>query len=190
VYSVRSHGVFDMALRFTIGVFLAGWLAAGACGQVVEEYQVKAAFLYNFARFVDWPAQSFKAAGDPITICVVGENPFGGALDEATDRKTVAGRGFAIRQTAAIGPDCDCQILFISASERRRFRSILDSLKPVGILTVGEIQGFAAEGGVVNFKLEGGKVRFEINIEAAERQQLHISSKLLSLAQIVKTARH
>ena len=185
----RSHGVFDMALRLSIIACLLSLLAAGTRAQVVEEYQVKAAFLYNFAKFVDWPAQSFKTPGDPITLCVVGENPFGGALDDATDRKTVAGRGFLIRQVALIGPACDCQILFISASERRRFRSILESV-PQRILTVGEIPDFATAGGVVNFKLEAGKVRFEINVEAAERQQLHISSKLLSLAQIVKTVRH
>ena len=80
-----------------------------------------------------------------------------------------------------------CQILFVGSEESKHFRSLLESLKPMGILTVGEAEGFAADGGVINFKLNDGRVRFEINVNAAEHEQLHISAKLLSLAQIVKS---
>ena len=162
-------------------------LLAGAGQAQVAEYQVKAAFLYNFAKFVEWPWHVFKAASDPIAICVLGKNPVENALDEVVAGKTVEGRAFLVRQIAEVNPGCNCQILFVSSSERKRFWSIADSIKGAGILTVGEAPDFAAEGGVINFKLEEGRIRLEINLDAAEHAQLRISSKLLSLAQIVKS---
>jgi hypothetical protein len=155
------------------------------CGQV-DEYEVKSFFLYNFARYVEWPASSFKTSSDPIVICILGENPFGGALDRATAGKEVDGHPFAVRQLSAFPPDTVCHILFVSSSERKSFRSTVSGLKSAAVLTVGEFQTFTADGGIISFKLNEGKVRFEINVEAAERAHLHISSKLLNLAQIVK----
>ena len=157
-----------------------------AMAQTAEEYQVKAAFLYNFAKFVEWPTQTFKTPQDPVVVCVLGHNPFGSALEEAIRGKSIEGRAFAFRQVAYAEDASACQILFVSSAEGKRFRSLCGNLRPAGILTVGEAPGFAADGGVINFKLDGGHVRFEINVDAAEREQLHISSKLLSLAQIVK----
>ena len=84
----------------------------------------------------------------------------------------------------------NCQILFVGSSELKRFRAVCPRLKQSGILTVGEVQGFAADGGVINFKIDSGRVRFEVNVDAAEHEQLHISSKLLSLAQIVRAERN
>ena len=152
----------------------------------VDEYHLKAAFLLNFAKFVEWPPQAFAAADDPITICILGKNPFGNILAETVSGKTVAGRPLVVRQLAAGQPVSGCPILFVSASEDRRFRAMAGSLKGAGILTVGESEGFAAEGGIINFKLERGNIRLEINAEAAEEARVHISSKLLSLAQIVR----
>jgi hypothetical protein len=152
----------------------------------INEYQVKAFFLYNFARYVEWPSQSFKAVNDPIVICILGQNPFGSALDQAITGKVVEGRPFVVRRISDIQPGSNCHILFVNSSERKRFRSMAESLKGSGVLTVGETPGFTADGGVINFKLEDGKVRFEIDVDAAGRENLHISSKLLSLAQIAK----
>jgi hypothetical protein len=166
---------------------VATLLLAGAGRAQVAEPQVKAAFVYNFAKFVEWPAHVFKTASDPITICVLGKNPVENALDEVVAGKAVEGRTFLVRQIAEVNPGCNCQILFVSSSERKRFRSSAPSIKGLGILTVGEAQDFAAEGGVINFKLEEGRIRLEINLDAAEQSQLRISSKLLSLAQIVKS---
>ncbi len=175
-----------MTLRLVTLIFL-GMLLGDARAQEIDEYQVKAAFLYNFAKFVDWPSQTFKTPQDPIVICVLGHNPFGNALKDVIRGKSVDGRAFAFRQVEnASGADA-CQILFVSSSEAKHFRALWGSLKPAGILTVGEAQGFAANGGVINFKLDDGRVRFEINVNAAELEQLRISSKLLSLAQIVRT---
>lgn len=152
----------------------------------VNEYQVKAVFLYNFARYVEWPAQSFKASNDPIVICILGQNPFGSAIEQATTGKMIEGRAFVVREISNTQQPFSCHILFVNASERNRFRSIAANLKGSGVLTVGETPGFTADGGVINFKLRDGKVRFEINVDAAGQERLHISSKLLSLAQIVK----
>src|SRR5260370_562645 len=161
-------------------------VADGARAQV-EEYQVKAAFLYNFVKFVEWPPHVFKTASDPIALFFRGKNPLENALDEVVAGKAVEGRTFQVRQIAEINPGCNCHILFVSSSERKRFRSMAVSMKGVGVLTVGEAQDFAAEGGIINFKLEAGRIRLEINLDAAEQAQLRLSSKLLSLAQIVKS---
>ena len=176
-----------MVFRF-VTVVLAGMLLV-ACvrGQVLDEYQVKAAFLYNFAKFVEWPPEAFKTPKDPILVCVLGHNPFGNALEDAIRGKSIEGRTFAYRHVSDAESASACQILFVGWEESKHFRALLESLKPMGILTVGEAQGFATGGGVINFKLDEGRVRFEINLDAAEHEQLHISAKLLSLAQIVKS---
>lgn len=161
-------------------------LATVACGQTSEEYRVKAAFLFNFAKFVEWPPQAFKSAGDPIAICVVGKDPFGGALDQAVSGQTVQGKSFSVRQLTDVQQIATCHIVFVSSSERKRLPSILHEIKTSGVLTVGECDNFTAEGGVVNFRIAEGTVRIQINVDAAAQQQLHISSKLLSLAEIVR----
>ena len=157
-----------------------------AQGTVADEYQVKAAFLFNFAKFVEWPADAFKAADDPIAICVLGQDPFSGGLEDLVRDKTVAGRPFVVRQVASIPQATKCQIVFVTASERKRVRSILDELKGHSILTVGEAEDFTASGGIINFKLKDARVRIEIDPGAAERVKLRISSKLLSLAEIAR----
>lgn len=172
-----SRRSFMLALAATFLVALRGQ---------IDEYYVKARFLCNFARYVEWPSESFKAANEPIAICILGHDPFGGALDQAVDGKLVDGRPFLVRPVSGISPDFHCHILFVPSSEGKRFRSMAGRLEGSAILTVGEIRGFPADGGVINFRLEDGRVRFEINLEAAERRHLRISSRLLSLAQVVK----
>jgi hypothetical protein len=135
---------------------------------------------------VEWPSQSFKAPNEPIVICLLGQNPFGSALDQAIAGKLVIGRPFVVRQISDFTPSTNCHVLFVNSSERKRFRSIAGRLKGTGVLSVGETQGFTADGGVINFRLEDGKVRFEIDVDAAGREHLRISSKLLSLAQIAR----
>ena len=150
---------------------------------VADEYQVKAAFLFNFAKFVEWPADTFKGPEDPIAICVLGQNPFGTALEDVVRDKTVAGRGFVVRGLLSAQQASKCQILFVSASERKRLGSLLDQLKGRSILTVGEGDDFIANGGIIDFKLKDARVRIDIDAAAADRAGLHISSKLLSLAE-------
>jgi hypothetical protein len=162
---------------------VAAVLGTSAMAQTVDEYKVKAAFVFNFAKFIQWPTDAFKTPVDPLVICVLGQDQMTSSLREAVNGNAIDGRPVVVRQFEAGQVSCDCHILFVSSSATKRFRSWL---KESGVLTVGETPGFTADGGVINFKLEDGRVRFEINVAAAERQQVHISSKLLSLAQVVK----
>ena len=157
-----------------------------AAEPAADEYPVKAAFLFNFAKFVEWPADAFKGSDDPIGICVVGQNPFGSALQDLVRDKTVANRPFLVREAANAQQASKCQIVFVTASERKRFRSLLEDLRGHSILTVGEADDFVASGGIINFKLKDARVRIEIDAGAAERARLRISSKLLSLAEITR----
>lgn len=172
-----------MILKLSIGISIGVLLATAAGGQTSDEYHVKAAFLYNFAKFVDWPPKTFKNANDPISICVLGASPFGRSLDEAVAGKSIDGRKFIVRQVSEIAQADGCQILFIAARQKK----LSPDAPLAGVLTVGDSDGFASGGGVIGFKLEGGRVRLEINVGAADQRKLRISSKLLNLAQIVRT---
>ena len=151
----------------------------------VSEYQVRALFLYNFAKFVDWPPSSFASAQDPFTICIVGDDPFGSELDQAVRGKFTNGRHIVIKRVVTGKDARSCQIAFISYPDERRLKKALEELNSSSVLTVGGAKGFAEWGGVVNFALESNKVGFEINVDAAEHSQLKISSKLLNLAKAV-----
>jgi hypothetical protein len=166
--------------------FVLGATCILALRAQINEYQVKALFLYNFARYVEWSPQSFKAPHDPIVICILGQNPFGNFLDQAVAGKVVEGRPFVVRKISDIESGGTCNIVFVHSSDRKRCRAMVGRIKGSGILTVGESEGFTEDGGVINFKLDDGKLRFEIDVDAAARENLRISSKLLSLAQIVK----
>lgn len=151
-----------------------------------DEYQIKAAFLFNISKFVEWPQDAFKAPDDPVTICVLGANPFGGALEDAVRGKLIGTRPLAVREVANAQQAGKCQVVFVSAAERKRCRSFLDELKGRSILTVGEAEDFTANGGIMNFKLRDARVRIEIDATAAERARLRISSKLMSLADVTR----
>jgi hypothetical protein len=150
-----------------------------------SEYAVKAAFLYNFTKFVEWPADAFTGEHSQFKVCVLGEDPFGKSLGVIAG-ESVAGRRISLLRTGEIKAPEGCHILFISRSERDRLSQVLADLKQEPVLTVGDTGGFLDQGGIINFILEGGKVRFEINQEAAERAGIKISSKLLRLAIRVK----
>jgi hypothetical protein len=175
-----------MALRAGVLLLLEFALAVCAIGQTVDEYQLKAAYLYNLAKFVEWPAASFKSDKDPIVVCMLGQNRVADALEPALRGKAAGGRPFIIRPVSDAQQASGCQILFVSSSERSRWKSIHLEVSMDGVLTVGEADTFLAEGGIVNFKLDDGKIRIQINVEAAAQKHLQISSKLLSLAEIVK----
>jgi hypothetical protein len=162
-------------------------LAAGY-GEALDEYQVKAAFLYNFAKFVEWPPQTFKSADEPISVCVLGRNPFDSALEDALKGRELAGRKFVARELSDTSKAKDCHVLFFGSSEKKRTRTILDELSGKSVLTVGETDDFLSNGGVITFRLRDARVRFEIDLGMAERARLKISSKLLSLSDTAKKA--
>ena len=150
-----------------------------------KEYQIKAAFLFNFAQFVDWPPDTFTNASAPLCIGVLGDDPFGNILDTTINGEKIDGHPLVIRRFHRLEEVQDCQVLFISRSETRRMRQILDALKGRSVLTIGEVDGFCKAGGIIRFVTEQNKIRFRINPETAKNSSLTVSSKLLRLAQIV-----
>jgi hypothetical protein len=149
-------------------------------------YQVKAAFLYNFIKFVDWPENAFPTPQSPYVIGVLGKDPFGTVLDDVLRGKSVNGRPVIVKRLETDEQTRICHIVFVCSSERRRWNEIRQILKNYPVLTVSETPGFAESGGIVNFFQEGNKVRFEINIDAARRAGLRIDSTVLNLAKIVR----
>jgi hypothetical protein len=158
------------------------------------EYLIKAGFIYNFANLVQWPSSSFAQPDSPIVIVILGEDHFGTTLDRALDGKKVNARSFVIKRAKTIselqrtlGPQKDCQILYVSSSEMPHLNDAIQMLRGVPVLTIGETPGFARNGGIINLILEDNKVRFEVNVAAAKEADLNISSRLLALARIVQS---
>ncbi|MSU57808.1 MAG: YfiR family protein [Pedosphaera sp.] len=167
------------------------WLAGGwADGEEksagVGEYQVKAAFLYNFTQFTDWPASAFASTNAPIVIGIVGEDPFGKTMDEVVSGEVVRGRLLVLKRLGADEDLRGCHVLFISRSAKERLPAMLSQLKGSPVLTVSDLNGFGQQGGMVNLLLVNKTVKMEINQAAAEEAGLQISAKLLKLARIVK----
>ena len=178
-----------LRLVLSVALMLLAMTAGTAVAQTPasKEYQIKAAFLFNFLQFIEWPPTTFSNAAAPLRIGVLGDNPFGKALDETVKNETIRSRGLAVKYSRRLEDVDDCQLIFISKSEKGRLVELLSKLNSREKLIVSEIEGFARRGGMINFYLEGTKVRFEINQEAAQRKGLKISSQLLSLGKIVKS---
>ena len=153
--------------------------------QGFKEYDLKAAFLYRLAQFVEWPKDAFPAAETPIVIGVLGADPFGKALDEVVQNEVLKNRKLAVQRYHTVGEIGTCHILFISQSEGGRMEQIFASLKGRNILTVGDTEGFARRGGVVRFKTEQNRIKLRINIDSARAARLTISSKLLRAVEVV-----
>ncbi len=181
-------------------IILLCWATAGLslrsahAQNAPSEYEVKAAFLYNFIKFVEWPRQSFSEKHTPYIIGVLGKiDPFFDSsalvnyLDQSIQGKTINERPLIIRRSESIADLKDCQLVFITKSERSRWKDIFGTLRGSNILTVSETDDFCTQGGTINFIKQSGKVRFEINPGAAETAGLKISSKLLNVAKIVST---
>jgi len=170
---------------WAMGVVVLFLNGTRAQSPTASEYQVKAAFLFNFAKFVEWPASSFSDASAPLRICVFGRDPFGEELRNITKEKTVNGHKLEVSQVLDLQVARTCQVLFIASSETARLKQILESLRGTDALTVGDTKGFVEQGGMINFVLENSRVQFEVNRKAAEQGGLKISSKLLSVAKLV-----
>ncbi len=160
----------------------------GASAQVsLPEYQVKAAYLFNFLKFVEWPEHTFADSLAPIVIGIVGGDPFGRSLPQVVIGKTVQGRDLVIREYRE-GEDLrEAQILYINTSERKHLPQIFAGLRGASVLTVADMSGFLDAGGMIQFLSENDHVRFAINVDAARKAKLKISSRLLSLARVVGT---
>jgi YfiR/HmsC-like len=169
-------------------IFLAAFQIAvtPALAQVSKEYQLKAVFLWRLAQFTQWPSNAFEDANSPIAICVLGENPFGDALDEAVRGETAHGRKFVVRHFRSVQEIKTCHILYISLSLARQVKEIIAALRSRSILTVSDIEGFTRSyDGMVRFLTEQNKINLRINLKAATAARLVLDPRLLRAADIV-----
>jgi len=150
------------------------------------DYEVKAAYLYNFGRFVEWPARVTAAKTGGFSICVLGEDPFGPALDATLAGETIGNQKVVARRISSPRESVDCQILFISSSEANRLNKIIDSLDKTAVLTVSDIPQFSQHRGMIQLVSEGSRIRFEVNLSATQRAGLTLSSELLKVATIIR----
>jgi hypothetical protein len=164
-------------------------LVAGAAprAQSVED-EVKAAFLYNFAKFVEWPAGAFAAPDEPIRFCLVGPDPFGRAIDDLLEGERVRGRPLAVRRLENVTARSRCHILFVSPAPRERYASLLRAVDTRRVLTVSDDLSFLAAGGHISFFIEGSRVRFAVNQAATATAEFRMSSKLLQVARRPESA--
>lgn len=146
------------------------------------EYEVKAAYLYNFGRFVEWPNRATAPNGGQFSVCVLGEDPFGQALDTILAGGSIDGTGTTAIRISKAKEAVNCRILFISSSEESQLKQILGALEGTSVLTVSDLPQFSQRGGMVQFVLDGKKVRFEVNLTPVEHAHLAMSSELLKVA--------
>lgn len=151
-----------------------------------KEYQYKAAFIYNFTKFVDWPTNRFATKDQPLTIGVLGKNPFGDVLVKVVEGRTVNGRTYVVKVLTSVREAAQVDLLFVPQGQEKLLADQLPVLQGAGVLTVGESDAFAKLGGTINFFItEADQLRFEINLDEAERGGLKIRAQLLKLAKIV-----
>jgi hypothetical protein len=185
---LRRLGILMVALSVSLS-WAPDAIAQARDASDSSEYLIKAGYIFNFAKFVDWPAAAFSQPDSPIVIGILGTDPFGTIIDKTVQDKRVGARGFVVKRLkwGADPKDLrECKILFVGASERAHLDELVQMLRGLPILTVGETPGFAERGGVIRFVLEDNRVRFEVNVDAARQADLTISSRLLTLARIIQ----
>jgi hypothetical protein len=169
------------------GIVCATWNADAAEEPSTLEHQVKAAFLYKFAGYVDWPSTSFARPDTPLTIAVAGADAIAAELVQATSGRTVEGRTVTVKRIKAGESLAGVHILFVGKAESARLNQWVQSARPHSVLTVTEWDGALAQGSVINFVMTDRRVRFEVALDSAEKSKLKLSSRLLAVAQQVHT---
>jgi hypothetical protein len=177
-------------LAISSSVLLAGLcLRAQAQQPKADEFQVKAAYLYNFGRFVEWPDQNAPDKSDAFEICVLGADPFGPTLDATLAKETIAGKSVTAKRISKPQEIDSCRIVFISSSEQGHLKEVLTALDKTSVLTVSDIPRFSERGGMIGFILDGDRVRFDVNLASAQDARLTLSSELLKVATNVRKDR-
>ena len=187
-----------LAVTGRLAVCLAAVLVVGVANAAAQssaspsgaaEYDVKAAYLYNFARFVEWPtAAPHRQSDATLDICVLGQDPFGGRLDAMMADATVRGRKLATRRLTSATAAAGCHVLFVGASDEREVSRVLATLAQADVLTVSDMPEFVRLGGMLQFVVQGSRVRFHVNLAACEAAGLRVSSDLLRVASTVRRA--
>jgi len=192
---LRSKGIFT-ALSARFGLRIIAWtLAVLLCllhplGNTIRadssaptEFEIKAALLYNFAKLIEWPEQAFRDSEEPLSIGILGNDPFGDALERVVKDKTIGDRKISIRRTSG---HTSCQLLFISQSESDNTSRVLETVDGLPVVTVSELEGFTELGGTIEFFIEDNTVRFAINVEAADRAGVKMAPELLRVATVTE----
>jgi hypothetical protein len=174
-------------MKTAFSAIFALLLLLGLPVRAESEYDVKAAYLYKFTKFVEWPGAAFASAEAPFVIGVVGRDPFAGELERLIEGNTTGARRIEVRHFSGSDLEAvrECQMVFVSASEQRRFSNILAAVQGRPVLVVGESEGFAGAGGMLGFAMRQKRVGIEVNSAAARQARLKISSQLLNIARIV-----
>ena len=160
-------------------------VGAAAEAQSSRDYQVKAAFLYNFAQFTEWPPEAFTGSNAPLVIGILGEDPFGEAIDTTILNEVVRGHHLQVKRFRTVAQMPTCHIIYVGRSEANRLSQVLKALNGKPILTVSDLEGAADRGVTIQFVTEHNRIRFKINPTAAGAAQLTLSSKLLRVAEVV-----
>ena len=184
MHTLRKSRAWVILLAAVCAVLLPPAMRA----QQVPEYQLKAAFLFNFLQFVEWPADAFAAADSPVVLGVLGDDPFGEPLDLLVQDAAVNGRRIVIRRYQRSDEIEVCHLLFVNLRNSARLKAVIAALNGRAILTVGDAEGFLEQGGMIQFVMQDNRIRLRINLDAATSAHLTLSSKLLRPAQIVTTA--
>lgn len=169
------------------GLLLGGWMISAGVSKTVSEYQIKAVFLYNFTKFVNWPADAGSSTKTSFVIGIVGEDPFRATLENTVGEEMVQHRPIVIQRFRSEESVANCNMLFIARSEKDRVKAVLEQVKGRAILTVADTPQAAEQGVMINLSLVEGSVKMEINQTAVESAGLQISAKVLSLARIVSS---
>jgi hypothetical protein len=169
--------------RLVLVMLVAPWLASSAHAQ--SEDQVMAAFLLNFARYVEWPASTFASDDAPLRICMLASPAFGEVVANTVSGKNVGSRTVVVEMKSDLASTGGCNVLFLGSDVETSSADVVAALGRASVLTVADRDGFADAGGIANFFREDNKIRFEINPKAAKRADLKISSRLLRLARVV-----
>lgn len=170
---------------FRVAGFVLCLLCFAVAQPLATEYQVKAAYLLDFGKFVTWPAATAPKSSDAFSICVLGDDPFGTTLDNTVRGEKINGRPVTARRIRGIQDARGCNVLFVSDSGERLSRKTLSALNKSGMLTVSDAQGFWENGGIIQFVFSGNRIRFEVNLDAAQEAGLSLSSELLKVASAV-----
>jgi hypothetical protein len=192
----RAENAARFRRNTAIVIAIAGlWIAAAIISlsapeaaraqSAIDEYKLKAAFIFHFAQLTDWPETDRTESQRDLFVCTLGSDPFDGELESTVAGKTIGSRTLRVRHLKEAPEAKDCQIVFVANSEMKRLPELLFQLANAPVMTIGETDGFIQRGGMLNFLEEGGKMRFEINLAPADRAGLKISSHLIVLAKNV-----
>jgi hypothetical protein len=182
--AVRSKvrpGIFFAIVLFA---WCAGLVSSRAGDEAPSEAQVKAAFLLNFPKYVEWPVATFPQSNSPIAVGIMDSEEVAGEFSKMSDGRVVEGHPIKFVRVTLISQCCECQILYVGSSEARKLPEILSSVEGANVLTVGESDGFTDRGGMINLARRERRIVLEVNLDAAHKSQLKISSKLMALATV------